>query len=358
MDLLPFNEKLPVSVYLCGLNNHLMSFPARKISVLLSMIIALLSSCGGSGQQNPPIVSQSDSPAERVVIPVFNADSAFSFVEKQTLFGPRVPNTEAHRECGIWLAETLGRFADTLYIQDTRTRAFDGTVLNIRNIIGSFQPEKRNRILLCAHWDSRPFADWDEDPARHYEPIDGANDGASGVGVLLEIARHLSQLPTGPGIDIIFFDAEDYGKHEAAVGADGDTWALGAQHWATNPHRSDYQAHYGILLDMVGAENATFKREGFSMLFAPGVVRKVWDTARRLGYGNYFPDREGTYVTDDHYYVNTIRDIPTINIIHLDDGTPHGFFPQWHTTADRMEHIDPASLKAVGQTVLTVIYEE
>jgi hypothetical protein len=327
-----------------------------NISLLLSLILMGLLSCGGSVRQDPAADGPGTVP--RASVPVFNADSALAFIETQVGFGPRVPNTPAHQACGDWLAETLGLFADTLYIQEARVRAFDGTTLNIRNIIGSFQPEKRNRILLCAHWDSRPFADWDEDPAKHYTPIDGANDGASGVGVLLEIARHLSRQPTRPGIDIVFFDAEDYGKHEAATGADGDTWALGAQHWARNPHRSDYQANYGILLDMVGAENATFKKEGFSMIFAPGVVRKVWETGQRLGFGNFFISQEGTWVTDDHYYVNTIREIPTINIIHLDDRTPHGFFPQWHTTDDRIEFIDPGTLKAVGQTVLTVIYEE
>lgn len=328
------------------------------ISLFLSLIIVGLLSCSGTGQQERTGTAPGDTRPERVRVPVFNADSAFAFVETQVGFGPRVPNTPAHQACGDWLAETLGRFTDTLYIQEARVRAFDGTILNIRNIIGSFQPERRNRILLCAHWDSRPFADWDEDPARHYTPIDGANDGASGVGVLLEIARQLSQHPVRPGVDIIFFDAEDYGKHEAATGADGDTWALGAQHWARNPHRSDYQANFGILLDMVGAENATFKKEGFSMLFAPGIVRRVWETGQRLGYGNFFLNQEGTYVTDDHYYVNTIRNIPTINIIHLDDGTPHGFFPQWHTTDDRLEFIDRGTLKAVGQTVLTVLFEE
>jgi hypothetical protein len=330
----------------------------RKVPIAISMIIVGLLSCAGSGQQDRESPASGEDLQERAWVPVFNADSAFAFIETQVGFGPRVPNTPAHQACGDYLEETLGRFADTLYIQEARVRAFDGTVLNIRNIIGAFQPERRNRILLCAHWDSRPFADWDEDPAKHYTPIDGANDGASGVGVLLEIARHLSEHPTRPGIDIVFFDAEDYGKHEAATGADGDTWALGAQHWARSPHRSDYQANYGILLDMVGAENATFKKEGFSMLFAPAVVRKVWETGQRIGYGSYFLNQEGTYVTDDHFYVNDIRNIPTINIIHLDDGTPHGFFPQWHTTDDRIEFIDKGTLKAVGQTVLTVIFEE
>ncbi len=290
-------------------------------------------------------------------VPVFNADSAYFFVAEQVAFGPRVPNTEAHREAGNWLAATLGGFADTLYIQETRVRAYDGTVLNIKNIIGVFQPDKRRRILLCAHWDSRPYADYDPDPASHYTPIDGANDGASGVGVLLEIARLLHAQAPDIGIDIIFFDAEDYGRHRFSDRPDEDSWALGAQHWARNPHRPDYFASYGILLDMVGASDATFKREGYSMLYAPNIVRKVWETAQRIGYGHMFVNRDGGFITDDHYYVNMIRNIPTINIIHQDDSTPHGFFPQWHTLADNMEVIDTYTLQAVGETVVAVIYD-
>ncbi len=330
----------------------------RKSMMVALLMVVGLASCGSRGRQQGQGRPGTTPERPAVEVPSFNADSAFNFVATQVGFGPRVPNTEAHRACADWLAETLGRFSDTLYIQEARVRAFDGTVLNIRNIIGAFRPERRHRILLCAHWDSRPFADWDEDPAMHYEPIDGANDGASGVGVLLEVARQLAGNPIGPGVDIIFFDAEDYGKHEAATGANGDSWALGSQYWARNPHRSGYEASYGILLDMVGARDATFKREGFSMLYAPTVVRKVWATAGRLGYGHHFTDRDGTYVTDDHYYVNTIRNIPTINIIHLDDSTPHGFFPQWHTRGDRLDIIDPNTLKAVGRTVLTVLFEE
>lgn len=324
--------------------------------VLLFLVIIpiMLFSCGGGAA--PDSVNRSD--IQRVQPPPFNADSAYHFVTKQVAFGPRVPNTESHRQAGQWLAETLGRFSDTLYLQETRVRAYDGTVLNIKNIIGVFQPDNRRRVLLCAHWDSRPYADYDPDPANHYTPIDGANDGASGVGVLLEIARLISQQAPDIGIDIIFFDAEDYGRHRLSNLPDQDTWALGSQHWARNPHRSDYFARFGILLDMVGAYGAQFKREGYSMLFAPNIVRKVWEAAHRSGYGHMFLKRDGGFVTDDHYYVNTIRNIPTINIIHQDDTTEHGFFPQWHTVDDNMDVIDPYTLHAVGETVLSVIYSE
>ena len=243
-------------------------------------------------------------------------------------------------------------------MQSARIRAWDGTVLNIRNFIGSFQPENNRRILLCAHWDTRPWADHDPDSQNHYSPIDGANDGASGVGVLLEIARLISETQPNVGIDIIFFDAEDYGEHEDKRSFNRDTWALGSQHWSRTPHRPDYNARFGILLDMVGAYNATFRHEGYSMMYAPQIVRRVWAVAQREGFGNNFLNEEGGHIVDDHYYINTIRGIPTINIIDQRRDTSHGFFQYWHTLNDNMDKIDPAILHAVGSTVINVIFEE
>ncbi len=325
---------------------------------LVLVLLLTVHSCGDAVREEQRAPDRDNARSRAVEVPAFNRDSAYFFVDQQVAFGPRVPNTEAHRKAGEWLAQTLGGFADTLYIQRTRTRAYDGTVLNIKNIIGVFQPEKTSRILLCAHWDSRPYADHDPDPEKHYTPIDGANDGASGVGVLMEIARIISEKSPNVGVDIIFFDAEDYGQHQSITRPDQDSWALGSQHWARNPHRSDYNARFGILLDMVGASGATFKKEGFSMLYAANIVRKVWNIARRQGYEHYFLNREGGYITDDHYYINKIRGIPTINIIHQDETTSHGFFPEWHTTGDTMEVIDPETLKVVGQTVLAVLFSE
>ncbi len=294
----------------------------------------------------------------RVTVPSFNSDSAFYYVERQVAFGPRVPNTSAHLECAAYLAKNLRRFTDTVYVQEAVVTAFDGTRLNIQNIIGSFNPGNPNRILLSAHWDTRPFADEDPDPANHYTPIDGANDGASGVAVLLEIARQLSKSPIETGIDIILFDAEDYGIHSGRNESKPDSWALGSQYWARNPHIRNYSARFGILLDMVGAPDATFKHEGYSMYYAPNIVRRVWQTAQRSGYGNYFVNQRTGYVMDDHYNINVYRSIPTVNIIHQDDSTPHGFFEHWHTVNDKVEYIDKNTLQAVGQTVLHVIYED
>ncbi len=333
----------------------------KSLLILLGIVFLTFCGCIGCDRGSVTRNTQSHETTEReklIDIPVFNADSAYFYTDKQVSFGPRVPNTEAHIACGNWLQQKLEKFSDTVYVQTARVRAYDGTILNIRNLIGSFQPEKKNRILLCAHWDTRPWADHDPDPENHFIPFDGANDGASGVGVLLEIARLLSLTDIRVGVDIVFFDAEDYGKHRLSKDQDQDSWALGSQYWSRNPHRSDYFANYGILLDMVGAYNASFKHEGYSMMYAPNYVRKVWDIAKSQGFDNYFLNTEGGFIIDDHYYINTIRKIPVINIIDQRNDTPHGFFAYWHTLGDNMDAIDPLTLQAVGQTVISVIFQE
>ncbi|MBQ8422898.1 MAG: M28 family peptidase [Coprobacter sp.] len=293
-------------------------------------------------------------PVSEVEAPRFNADSAYHYIEKQLSFGYRIPNTPAHRAASEYLASELRRFGGEITVQEACVTAYDGTVLNARNIIAAFSPEKKDRVLLFAHWDSRPYADNDPDVKNHRKPILGANDGASGVAVLLEIARQIQTKSPRIGIDIILFDAEDYGQPYFAEQPDrGDTWALGSQYWARRPHNPAYRARYGILLDMVGGKNSRFPREGVSMQQAPGLVDKVWNAARKLGYGDYFVDEQGGYINDDHVYVG--RRVPSIDIIAYDG---QEFVPQWHTLDDTIEHIDRATLEAVGQTVLHIIYNE
>ena len=293
-------------------------------------------------------------------IPFFNADSAFDFIKEQVAFGPRVNNTDAHRKCAAFLTEKLSTFTPDVTVQSGIVTAFDGTQLKFQNIIATFGRPGNNRILLGAHWDSRPYADHDPDERNFYKAIDGANDGASGVGVLLEIARQLSLKPPPIGVDIIFFDAEDYGPPEALQNqqSSGDFWGLGSQYWAKNPHQPNYYAKYGILLDMVGAAGATFLMEGVSMEYAPSVMKKVWDIGNQIGYSSYFLYQRGGYITDDHFYVIRDRGIPMIDIIHLDQSTETGMYEHWHTLEDNLDKIDPGTLQAVGQTMLTVIYSE
>jgi hypothetical protein len=327
---------------------------------LLVLAVLFLFACGNKKDEKTQEKDDiNDSQSEQLKTPVFNKDSAYTFVKAQTDFGPRVPGTAAHEKCANFLTAKMQEYADTSYIQLAKVRLYNGKIIDCKNIISVFDKEKTARILLCAHWDSRPYADWDPDPANHNKPIDGADDGASGVGVLMEIARLISNYRPNVGIDIIFFDVEDYGEPKDAQGKGKDnTWALGSQYWAKNPHKAGYFAKYGILLDMVGAKDAVFTKEGFSLMYAPTIVDKVWKTAEDIGYGNYFLHREGGYVTDDHYYINTIIGIPTIDIIHRNPETSSGFGAHWHTLNDNIEVIDPKTLKAVGHTVLEVIFSE
>ena len=319
--------------------------------IIYLILIGLLAACGSKSSQ--PVKQSQVS----VSVPTFNADSAYQYTAAQVDFGPRVPNTEAHVACGDWLAQTLKRFGAQVTSQRVTLRAYDGTPLQARNIIGAYKPETKKRVLLCAHWDSRPWADADPDPKNHYTPILGANDGASGVGVLLEVARQLQAQPTDIGVDIIFFDAEDYGEHAGSnVKSETMAWCLGSQYWARVPHTEGYMARFGILLDMVGGKDARFHREGFSDHYAKLIVDKVWAAANASGHGSYFPYAEGGVITDDHLPVNQIARIPCIDIIGHYPET--GFAPTWHTMDDTMDNIDPAVLRAVGQTVLQVIYNE
>lgn len=291
--------------------------------------------------------------------PSFNADSAYAYIDRQVAFGYRVPNMPGHKACGDYLAAELKRFGAQVYEQEMTLTAYDGTKLDCRNIIGSFNPEQEKRILLFAHWDTRPYSDEDPNPANHRKPIDGADDGASGVGVLLEIARQIGMKAPNIGIDIAFFDAEDYGVPEFAkeqYGNTSDTWCLGSRFWGRNPHKPGYKAQFGILLDMVGARDAVFYKEYISMRYAARYVDEVWEKARNLGYGKYFINANGGAITDDHEAVIEETGIPCLDIINYDPNTEEGFRVHWHTQNDNMNVIDRNVLKAVGQTVMEIIY--
>jgi hypothetical protein len=286
----------------------------------------------------------------------FDAASAYGFVKKQVEFGPRVPNTPAHAACADWLVKTLKQWTPDVVVQAFQAKAYDGRVLDGKNIVASFNKDAEDRILLCAHWDSRPFADHDPNPANHFKPVMGANDGASGVGVLLEVARQLSLRKPAAGVDILLLDLEDFGEHRNWRGNAKDSWALGSQYWSRNPHRPGYKARFGVLLDMVGASDAVFPMEGTSMYYAQAVMKKVWETARGLGFSKYFLTREADPLIDDHLYINAIAGIPTVDIIHYDT-EKQGFPASWHTAGDTLDKIDIDTLKAVGETVLAVVFQ-
>ena len=329
---------------------------------LVLLLISVLISCESSKKSVDNVTGRNA--GKTITVPSFNSDSAYYFIRKQVDFGPRVPNTDEHKVCGEYLAERLRTYGASVLEQAFKEQAYNGTTLHLKNIIATYNPKAHKRILLAAHWDTRPYADKDTDG--RYEPIDGANDGASGVGVLLEVARILNNNEKPDvGIDIILFDGEDYGEHEDVEhvpmknGLVQIWWCLGSQYWADHPHVPKYSAYYGILLDMVGGKNARFFKEGGSMQFAPKVVNKVWNTARSLGYSNYFVNTNSPGIMDDHIFINRDAKIPMIDIVEYDPDSPSYYFGSYHHTKnDNMSVISKQTLQAVGETVLYTIYNE
>jgi len=323
-------------------------------NIFVILLSCFLFSCG-----NEAPIKKKTVPSKTVEVPSFNADSAFDFIAHQVAFGPRVPNTKGHDDCADYLIAKLESYADTVILQEAQLTAFDGTILDSKNIIASFKPLRAKRVMLCAHWDTRPFADQDDE--NQNIAIEGANDGGSGVGVLLEIARQFSMNKPDIGVDIILFDCEDYGQpSDSELPYMEHSYCLGSQYWAQNLHKPNYYAKYGILLDMVGGKDAIFTQELVSRTFAKSVVRKVWNAAANIGYGNHFRFQETNLIIDDHLYINNFAKgrVPTIDIIEYDPSTESHFYEHWHTHEDKLENIDKNTLKAVGQTVMQVVYSE
>ena len=336
---------------------------SNQNSIMTVVVLSLLLlSCGSSKRTsgNESTNESTRQTVETIEVPTFDADSAYRYTKAQCDFGPRVPNSQAHKACANYLANKLRSFGAQVTEQAADLIAYDGKILHCVNIIGSFKPESKKRMALFSHWDSRPFADHDPDIVNRHTPIDGANDGASGVGMLLEIARQIQQKSPTMGVDIIFFDAEDYGAPDYYNGEKKEEyWCLGSQYWASRPHVSEYMARYGILLDMVGGKDATFCYESYSMQYAPKLTKKIWSVAKEIGYGQYFIAKEGGFVTDDHVFVNQLMNLPTTDIIPYEEKNKHSSFGStWHTLDDNMSAISLETLKAVGQTVITVLYRE
>lgn len=296
--------------------------------------------------------SSTTEPEVEIKYPVFNKDSAYVYVKTQVGFGPRIPNTEAHKACAAWMADKFRSFGADVIEQKFQVKASNGTDLNGINVIAQFNPSAKRRIVLAAHWDTRPWADADPDPANRSKSFDSADDGPSGVGVLIEIGRNIQLQPLNDlGIDIVLFDLEDYGEENKT-----NSWGLGSQYWSSNLHVPGYKPRYGILLDMVGGSNPGFYREDYSVHFAKAIVDKVWSLADIMGYGAYFKNESGGGVVDDHYFVNTIAKIKMIDIINKPDGQR---FPHYHhTLKDNMDVIDPNTLNMVGRLMIKLIYQE
>lgn len=314
-----------------------------------AVVLLFLASCG-TDTKDPEKTVPVKVEVNRIPTPDFNADSAYAFVKAQVDFGPRVPGTAAHVKCADYLVAKLKSYGLQTMVQKGTVQTFDKKQFSLKNIIGSYKPEAQSRILICSHWDTRPWAD--EDTKNADKPFDSANDGPSGVGVAMEVARQISKSQPAIGIDIIFFDLEDYG-----TSGNNESWCLGSQYWSKNLHTPNYFANFGVLLDMVGAPNAIFPKEKTSVDYASSAVDKVWKAAADIGYSNYFFPQVKTFVgIDDHVFVNKAG-IPCIDIIEYNQATG-GFGDYHHTHKDNMDIIDKNTLKAVGQTLLEVIYNE
>jgi len=328
----------------------------KLISPLITLVIALVAiqqtGCSSDQPTNTPIDTVETPKAPRVEGPKFNADSAFQYISAQVAFGPRVPGTSENTACAMYLKDKLASFGLTVTVQEAPATLYTGRAITMRNIMGSYKPERTDRILLVSHWDSRHIAD--RDTARVTEPIDGANDGASGVGVMLEIARVLAEKDPNIGVDFLFVDAEDHGQ----PGGASETWCLGSQYWAQKTSAEYVKTvHFGILLDMVGGKGAVFPREGTSMYYAADVVEKVWSAAGNLGLGNLFVNSVTGQTVDDNLFINKYSSIPCIDIVHYNPAE-QDYGPTHHRHTDNMDNIDVNILDAVGRVLLDVIYNE
>ena len=323
-------------------------------SLSLWLAIILLGLGMSACKEEPPKQNPKAKPTHvRLKIPAFNADSAYQYTKDQVDMGPRVPGTAAHSRAIRYYKSKLASFGAIVKLQSFKKARYDGMMMKGTNVIAAFNPKKKKRLLLCAHWDSRFIAEKDKNLNKQKMPVPGADDGATGVGVLIEIARQISLNPLKEvGLDIVLFDLEDQGKNGPDP-ANTDTWGLGAQYWSSNLPKG-YRPRFGVLLDMVGAKGAIFPKEGYSLKNAKSQTDKIWRLAQGMGFGNLFINDPGGSITDDHYFVMRNAKIPMVDIIHMKLNGQFGSYH--HTHDDDMNIVDRTTLKATGQTTLATVY--
>ena len=306
---------------------------------LLPLMVFVLTGCPSAGSDTN---AQPATASAQSVAPKISGDSAYEHIKTQVAFGPRVPNTAGHRAQLAWMREYLAERADTVIVQFWTHTTAKGTELQLTNLFARINADAPDRVLLLAHWDTRPTADEDRDEARRDQPIDGANDGASGTALLLEMANVMAKNAPPIGVDILLVDAEDYGPGEMY---------LGAKFFAANV-APGYRPLYGILVDMIADKNPRYPVESNSKELAGEVVERVWRTAEQLGYGNYFRRSSQGAIEDDHMPLNRAG-IRTIDIIDFEYGSGNEF---WHTSQDVLENTSPRGLEIVGTVLLELIY--
>jgi Zn-dependent M28 family amino/carboxypeptidase len=314
--------------------------------VLLLVVLAPLfaSGCGDEGGDDLP-------PPRPVVTtdrPTFDGEAALELARAQLDFGPRVPGTPGHAAQLAWMRARLDSLADTVSLHPfTHRHSETGAVLELTNVLARFRPESERRVLVLAHWDTRPTSDAAASPEERALPVPGANDGASGTAVILQLAAHLAADPPELGVDLLLVDGEDYGPTT-------DDMFLGAKHFAARLPKlsAEQRPAYGILLDMVGDADPRFPIEGYSAEYAPQLAQRIWSIAARLGYGRYFPMEVGQAIADDHLALNEAG-LPTVDIIDFEYGPGNAY---WHTPDDTADNLRAATLRMVGEVVMEFIW--
>lgn len=323
------------------------------LTIIMSVAALLSAACSGKSAADDNAAGDSAAAQQASSLPAANADTLYRYVADQTAMGPRVPGSESHARCVEYITGRLAAAGGVVTVQDTLFAA-PGSGMKpqrVQNITGTFNAGAPHHVLLLAHYDSRPHADQEEDTSLNGKAIDGANDGASGVAVLLEIARLMKELPKDVEVEMLFTDAEDGGSY-----SDDFSWCVGAQAWADAFDPTTRRVpEYAILLDMVGGENAVFSREIFSERYARPINNKVWDTARKMGYGDRFANDLGGALNDDHIHIMRVG-IPAIDIVESSHPQTGSFNPTWHTLDDNLEHIDRNTMKMVGDVVINTVF--
>jgi Zn-dependent M28 family amino/carboxypeptidase len=306
------------------------------LAIAVSLVVVSATCGGADGERGGRSATTAAS------YPRFDGASAYELVKQQVDFGPRVPGAPGHQAMADWVEAYLAERADTLVVQRFNHTTVDGDTLPLVNFLARFNPSSSPPILLLAHWDTRPFSDQALNSEDRDKPVTGANDGALGTAILLELADMLSESAPPRGVDILLVDGEDYG--DFAVGNDV---FLGSRHFATNLPEG-YAAELGVLLDMVGDRKLRIYVEGNSNRLAPEVVDRVWNIASRMGFGDVFHRETDYTINDDHIPLNDAG-IPTINIISW----PYDY---WHTPEDTPDKVSASSLGVVGAVITRLVY--
>lgn len=329
----------------------MMKFTKTIIFILLGFVF-ILASCKDDKSKKDTSNSVKSVKSKRVKIPLFVADSAFANVKKQVDFGTRVTGSEGHKKAQEWFIEKFKSYGAEVEVQKFDANFHYGNKAKAANIIARFNPNHPKKVIIAAHYDTRYMAEKDSDPAMKNKPIDGADDGASGVAVILELARLLNKYPIDLGVDLVLFDAEDNGDE---AGGD-ESWCLGSQYWSKQAAANRYKADFGILLDLVGAKNAVFPKEGLSRKYAEPIQTVIWDLAGKMGYSDLFADVYRGAINDDHLYVNQIARIPMVDIISIPN-VQGGFGKHHHTHQDNINIIDKNTLRRTGQVVISLLFK-